>query len=27
MTNHTHLLAVPERRDSLHRALGRTHAE
>jgi len=27
MTNHIHLLAVPERRDSLHRALGRTHAE
>ena len=27
MSNHIHLLAVPERGDSLHRALGRTHAD
>ena len=27
MGNHIHLLAVPERHDSLHRALGRTHAD
>ena len=27
MNNHIHLLAVPEREDSLARALGRTHAE
>ena len=27
MSNHIHLLAVPERSDSLHRALGRTHAD
>jgi putative transposase len=27
MSNHIHLLAVPERHDSLHRALGRTHAD
>ena len=27
MGNHIHLLAVPERSDSLHRALGRTHAD
>jgi putative transposase len=27
MSNHVHLLAVPEREDSLRRTLGRTHAE
>jgi putative transposase len=27
MTNHVHLLALPEREDSLARALGRTHSE
>ncbi len=27
MSNHIHLLAVPERSNSLHRALGRTHAD
>jgi putative transposase len=27
MTNHVHLVAIPEREDSLARALGRTHAE
>ncbi|MGE5646084.1 MAG: transposase [Acidobacteriota bacterium] len=27
MTNHVHLLAVPERQDSLARALARTHAD
>jgi putative transposase len=27
MPNHIHLLAVPERPDSLARALGRTHAD
>ena len=27
MTNHVHLVAVPQRFDSLARALGRTHAE
>ena len=27
MSNHIHLLAVPEREDSLRRTLGRTHAE
>jgi putative transposase len=27
MGNHVHLLGVPQRTDSLHRALGRTHAD
>ena len=27
MSNHVHLLAVPEREDSLNRTLGKTHAE
>ncbi len=27
MSNHIHLLALPERSNSLHRALGRTHAD
>jgi len=27
MTNHVHLVAVPEREDSLARALGRVHSE